>query len=233
MAAPTGAHATFPARPYNSNLARPQQQYTSAYGNTPFQQTQQSYAPASNTQQQQTQPRAMTQAERERADQTALDSITEEQREEVNEAFALFDLDKDGYIDYHETKVAFKALGFELPKSEIVNLLQSYGVTNQQGAKNQQPTFMGPNRLLLPLSVFQAEAARRISARDPEEEILRAFELFDQDGKGRIDLNDLRRVARELGEGLGEEELRAMIEEFDVRGEGGINREEFIGICMG
>lgn len=70
-------------------------------------------------------------------------------------------------------------------------------------------------------------------ARDPREEILRAFELFDQSGKGRITLDDLRRVARELGEGLQEEELQAMIEEFDVTGEGGVGREEFVGICMG
>jgi len=76
-------------------------------------------------------------------------------------------------------------------------------------------------------------AAQRIIARDPREEILRAFELFDQEGKGRIELNDLRRVARELGEGLQEEELQAMIEEFDVRGEGGIGRDEFVGICLG
>jgi Ca2+-binding EF-hand superfamily protein len=70
-------------------------------------------------------------------------------------------------------------------------------------------------------------------SRDPREEILRAFDLFDADGKGRIELADLRRVARELGEGLQEEELQAMIEEFDIRGEGGIGREEFVGICMG
>lgn len=62
---------------------------------------------------------------------------------------------------------------------------------------------------------------------------MRAFELFDADNKGRIELQDLRRVARELGEGLQEEELAAMIDEFDVRGEGGIGRDEFLGICMG
>lgn len=72
-----------------------------------------------------------------------------------------------------------------------------------------------------------------IAARDPREEISRAFDLFDVEGKGRIELGDLRRVARELGEGLQEEELQAMIDEFDIRGEGGIGREEFMGICMG
>lgn len=61
---------------------------------------------------------------------------------------------------------------------------------------------------------------------------MRAFELFDEGGKGKISLGDLRRVARELGEGLEEEELVAMIEEFDLDGDGGIDREEFLGICL-
>ena len=73
---------------------------------------------------------------------------------------------------------------------------------------------------------------QKILARDPREEILRAFELFDEGGKGKINLNDLRRVARELGEGLEEEELMAMIEEFDLDGDGAINREEFLSICL-
>jgi len=75
--------------------------------------------------------------------------------------------------------------------------------------------------------------ASRILARDPRDEILRAFELFDDGNKGNITLADLRRVARELGEGLQEEELMAMIDEFDMDGDGAISREEFVGICLG
>ena len=46
-------------------------------------------------------------------------------------------------------------------------------------------------------------------------------------------LEDLKRVARELGEtGLEEEELRAMIEEFDLDGSGGGGRGAFVGICL-
>jgi centrin-3 len=90
-----------------------------------------------------------------------------------------------------------------------------------------------PGRLYLTLPGFQTIASRLIAERDPRDEILRAFQLFDTDDKGKITLEDLRRVARELGEGLEEEELVAMIEEFDLEGKGGVGREEFVGICMG
>lgn len=155
--------------------------------------------------------------------------------------FGLFDLDKDNHIDYHELKVALKALGFDLPKAEILSLLQTHGIpasSIQNPSKaaqvaGQKPTFSGPSRLLLSHASFLTIAARMIANRDPRDEILRAFALFDTEGKGSINLADLRRVARELGEGLQEEELVAMIEEFDMDGDGMISQEDFVGICLG
>lgn len=43
---------------------------------------------------------------------------------EVKEAFELFDTDKDGRIDYHELKVAMRALGFDVRKEEVLRMLQ-------------------------------------------------------------------------------------------------------------
>ncbi|KAJ4984618.1 cell division control protein 31 [Stagonosporopsis vannaccii] len=178
-------------------------------------------------------------------DAQALASLSEEQREEISEAFNLFDLDKDGYIDYHELKVAMKALGFDLPKQEILDILRTHGVTLQsQNQNSKQPArdsaraaaqaaYPPPARPLLSFQSFQTLMAQRILARNPEDEILRAFELFDEGGKGRITLQDLQRVARELGETLGNDELVAMIEEFDMDGDNAISREEFVGICLG
>ena len=121
-----------------------------------------------------------------------------------------------------------KALGFDLPKSDILSILQMYGTPSDSPSANAPHQ----SRLLLSFAQFQIIMAERISDRDPADEILRAFELFDEGGKGKINLQDLRRVARELGEGLEEEELAAMIDEFDMDGDGAISKEEFLGICL-
>ena len=70
----------------------------------------------------------------------------------------------------------------------------------------------------------------KIQERDPVEEILKAFKLFDDDNTGAISLKNLRRVARELGENLQDDELQAMIEDFDKDEDGMINENEFLSI---
>jgi len=265
--ATSSAHPSFPSRPYTSGLGRaassaPQNAFNTTaqnlYQSAPF--TSNNNAPSGfggggATQQQREAARLdrerLDRAERERREaeeRGVLDALTEEQREEINEAFTLFDLDKDAHIDYHELKVALKALGFDLPKNEILALLQTHGIPASslqqqqqgQGSKGQvqqatqgKPSFSGPSRLLLSQVSFTHIAATLIANRDPRDEIMRAFALFDADGKGSISLEDLRRVARELGEGLQEEELVAMIEEFDMDGDGMISQEDFVGICLG
>ncbi|KFY25150.1 hypothetical protein V493_04790 [Pseudogymnoascus sp. VKM F-4281 (FW-2241)] len=236
-------HPSFPIRPYPSSISGPSQQPPQSSTRGKPLGFSQSHAPAA---------REAARLERDRLDRerqqvaqksthaqsqapSALSQLADEQRDEVNEAFALFDLDKDGLIDYHEFKVALKALGFDLPKPELLDLLTSHGIappSYQPPPGTSGQSVVPASRLHLTLNSFQQIASELILARDPRDEILRAFDLFDTEGKGMISLDDLRRVARELGEGLEEEELAAMIEEFDLEGKGGVGRDEFIGICM-
>lgn len=141
--------------------------------------------------------------------------LTEEQKLEIKEAFELFDTDKDGAIDYHELKVAMRALGFDLKKPEVLKILRDH---DKQGQG------------LIEFNEFDKVMTEKIQARDPREEILRAFKLFDTDNTGKISLRDLRKISKELGENLDEEELTAMIDEFDLDQDGEINEQEFFAI---
>lgn len=120
-------------------------------------------------------------------------------------------------MDYHELKVALRALGFDYTKKEVLAIIDEYDTEGKR---------------LISYANFYKYIGQKVSERDPVEEIRRAFKLFDDDGTGKISLKNLRRVAKELGENLTDDDLEAMIEEFDLDGDGEIDQEEFIRICM-
>lgn len=146
---------------------------------------------------------------------TTRPELSDDQKQEIKEAFELFDTDKDGAVDYHELKVAMRALGFDLKKAEVLKLLRD----NDKSGHG-----------VMEFEDFARIMSERILARDPMEEIRRAFHLFDDDHTGKISLRNLRRVAKEIGERLEDDELQAMIDEFDLDQDGEIDEKEFFAI---
>lgn len=153
---------------------------------------------------------------------------------ELREAYDLFDGEKRGLINMceeclrypdaiipnncccrHELKVLMRALGFQVKKAALVKMVYDVDPHNEG---------------FVDFPLFCDIMAERYADRNPEEEILKAFQLFDSDASGKISIKNLRQVARELGEELNETELRAMIEEFDRDNDGEISQDEFLDI---
>ncbi|KAF4105152.1 uncharacterized protein cetn4 [Onychostoma macrolepis] len=141
--------------------------------------------------------------------------LTEEQRQEIKEAFDLFDTDGSGNIDVKELKVAMRALGFEPKKEEIKKMIADI---DKEGSG------------VISFNDFLSMMTQKMSEKDSKEEILKAFRLFDDDCTGKISFKNLKRVAKELGENLTDEELQEMIDEADRDGDGEINEQEFLRI---
>merc|ERR1712006_39040 len=65
---------------------------------------------------------------------------------------------------------------------------------------------------------------------DQVEEIKEAFDLFDTDGSGSIDVNELKVAMKALGMDAKSEEIRKLINDIDSDGDGTIDFDEFLAM---
>lgn len=108
-----------------------------------------------------------------------------------------------------------RALGFEPRKEEIKKMIADID-------RNGSGT--------IDFAEFLEMMTAKMSERDSKEEIIKAFRLFLDDDGDKITIKHLRRVAKEIGENMTDEELQEMIEEADRDGDGAIDEEEFLRI---
>ena len=141
--------------------------------------------------------------------------LTEEQKQEIKEAFDLFDTDGSGTIHAKELKDAMRALGVE-PKKEEIRKMTADADRDGSG--------------VIDFPEFLDMMTQKMAERDPREEMLKAFRLFDDDETGKISFKNLKRVAKELGENMTDDEIQEMIDEADRDGDGEIGEEEFMRI---
>jgi len=92
----------------------------------------------------------------------------------------------------------FRALGFEPKKDEIKKMISDI---DKDGSGT------------IDFEEFLQMMTAKMGERDSREEIMKAFRLFDDDETGKISFKNLKRVAKELGENMTDEELMEMIEE--------------------
>ena len=141
--------------------------------------------------------------------------LTEDEIEEIKEAFDLFDTDGSGSIDPKELRAAMQSLGFEAKNQTIYQM-----ITDLDKNKSGNIDF----------EEFLDMMTARMSDKDTREDIEKVFRLFDDDCTGTITIRNLRRVARELGETMSDEELQEMIDRADSNGDAAVTMDDFYNI---
>eukprot|EP00594_Rhizosolenia_setigera_P012537 CAMPEP_0178964972 /NCGR_PEP_ID=MMETSP0789-20121207/15995_1 /TAXON_ID=3005 /ORGANISM="Rhizosolenia setigera, Strain CCMP 1694" /LENGTH=171 /DNA_ID=CAMNT_0020649849 /DNA_START=68 /DNA_END=583 /DNA_ORIENTATION=+ len=141
--------------------------------------------------------------------------LSAEEVEEIREAFNLFDTDGSGTIDPKELKTAMQSLGFEAKNQTIYQMIADI----DQDGKGE-----------IDFDEFLDLMTARMSDKDSKEDIAKVFNLFDDDRTGFITLQNLKRVASELGETMSDSELLEMIERADTDQDGMISLDEFHSI---
>ena len=65
---------------------------------------------------------------------------------------------------------------------------------------------------LIEFEEFLNAITSKLGDKETKEGINKIFDLFDDDGTGFININNLKRVAKELGETMNPDELQEMLE---------------------
>lgn len=128
------------------------------------------------------------------AEPKQITNLSEQEINEIKEAFDLFDSDNSGTIDPKEVSAALASLGTDRTPT-IFRLLSGI---EELGAQITFEDFLG-------------HISERLGHRNSKEGVKRIFDLFDSNGTETIDVKNLARVARELGESMTEEELEEII----------------------
>ena len=139
--------------------------------------------------------------------------FSDAQIEEIREAFNLFDTDGSGSIDYKELKAAMRALGFDTKKEELHKIIAE--IDADGSGEIEFPEFM-------------QMMTGKMGKIDSDEEITKLFKRFDANGKGHIDSNDLRQIAKELGENATDKDLEKMITAFGT--DGTVSSDQFFSL---
>ena len=129
--------------------------------------------------------------------------LTEDEIEEIREAFNLFDTDNSGSIDPKELKAAMQSLGFETKNPTIYQMIADL--------ENEGPS--------IDFETFLNAITAKLGDKETKPGIKKIFDLFDDDGTGAININNLRRVAKELGETMTQDELKEMLERAASNGD--------------
>ena len=133
----------------------------------------------------------------------------------LRELFRQFDRDSNGQLTVEEVRGMLQMLNISADEAHLIAFIEKIDI-NKSGT--------------IDFEEFLDMMTARMSDRDTREDIDKVFRLFDDDGTGTITIRNLRRVARELGETMTDEELQEMIDRADSNGDSAVTPDDFYNI---
>ncbi len=146
------------------------------------------------------------------------DEISPELKKQYQDAFEMFDKDKDGTITAKELANVMETLTGEKPSLDEINSMIKEVDLNSDGK--------------IELEEFITLMMKNSPDTQQEEEVINAFRLFDKEGNGLIQTDELKHIMMTIGDKMTEDEADEMIHEADIDGDGTINYEEFVRMMM-
>ena len=134
---------------------------------------------------------------------------------EQQEAFNVFDHNKDGMLDEEEAPYAFMALGWCFSPEEISNIMKNFGHNG-----------------LLSFEEFSHYLQTRSKDNEMELELMQTFTEMDKDGDGKISAKDLKYLLYSLGEKFSDEEINEIITQTSNTNDGFIHYKDMVKMIL-
>jgi Ca2+-binding EF-hand superfamily protein len=177
-----------------------------------------------------------------------------ELKKEIQNAFNVFDADGSGEIDSMELTLTMRALGLNPTPAEVREIMAEVDDDGSGTMEFEEFANLMQKMILAPSThkddiLYSAGGEMNLNKlqlcakamRDPslnpeemesleaqlQEEIVEAFNMFDEDGSGEIDEEEMENSMKALGLKPTNEEVKRIIAETDKTGSGTINLEEF------
>ena len=144
-------------------------------------------------------------------------NISKNKENEYKSIFDKYDYNKDGIVNSSELANILKAIDIDASSQEIKEILEE--IELEENGEIDFDSF---------INIIN----RREKYVDTEEEVLNAFKIFDKEGNGLININELKHIMLTVGKNLSEPEINDMLKEADIDGDGYINYEEFVRSLM-
>uniref|UniRef100_A0A0V0IPX3 non-specific serine/threonine protein kinase n=1 Tax=Solanum chacoense TaxID=4108 RepID=A0A0V0IPX3_SOLCH len=129
----------------------------------------------------------------------------------IKEGFQLMDIGNRGKIDVNELRVGLQKLGHQIPESDV-QILMDVGDVDKDG-------FLDYGEFVA-ISVHLRKMAN-------EEHLKKAFDFFDRNQNGYIEIEELREALDDEIETNSEEVINAIMQDVDTDKDGRISYDEF------
>ena len=139
----------------------------------------------------------------------------ESEIKEHQEAFNIFDHDKDKKLNKEEARYAYMALGWNFSEEELNKIMQ-------EKAKDNLISFEGFSNYLFD----------RSKDAEIEEEIMETFAEMDKDRDGKINAKDLKYLLYSIGEKFEDEEINEIIRETSSTNDGYFSYKDMVRLIL-
>ena len=145
------------------------------------------------------------------------DDLPKNKIDEYKKIFNSHSKDQDGSVNTSELANIFKSINIDASDEEIKEIIQKLDLENKKEINYEE---------------FLTIINQKDKDVDEAEEVLKAVKVFDKEGNGLININELKDIMLNIGNNWSEDELNEMLGEADIDMDGYINYEEFVRTMM-